>query len=93
MPNNASKALNHETTRIWGDAPIKLNDKMKTQFPKFDPTDYLTDEKTIAAYLKAATESSCPELLELAIKNIERARAAVTYKTIDWIDKSIIQKQ
>lgn len=56
---------------------------MKTQFPKFDPTDYLTDEKTIAAYLKAATESSCPELLELAIKNIERARAAVTYKTID----------
>ena len=56
---------------------------METKFSKFNVADYLTDEKIIAAYLMAATESSCPELLDLAIKNIERARAAVTYKTID----------
>lgn len=49
---------------------------METKFSKFNVADYLTDEKSIAAYLKAATESSCPELLDLAIKNIKRAREA-----------------
>lgn len=41
---------------------------------KWDVVDYLTDDKSIAAYLEAAAEANDPEFMVQAINDIARAR-------------------
>jgi hypothetical protein len=52
--------------------------KMKTsELPEFDPSSHLKDEEDIALYLEAIREENAPELLKVALLDVERARERI----------------
>lgn len=47
---------------------------MKSEFATFEPTSYLDNEETIAAYLTAAAEDDNPDVLLTALAEVAKAR-------------------
>ncbi len=43
-------------------------------FATFDASDYLTDEETVAEYLKAALEDPNPDMFLVAVRDVARAQ-------------------
>ncbi|CAJ1782816.1 TPA: hypothetical protein P2N00_003214 [Aeromonas salmonicida] len=47
---------------------------MEEEFSKYDPTEYLTSEAEINAYLKEAIEIGDLELISVVLNDIEKTR-------------------
>lgn len=50
---------------------------MKQNAKAFDVASHLTDEATIAEYLKASAEDPTPGVIELALQNVAEAREMI----------------
>lgn len=50
---------------------------MKQNAKTFDVASHLTDEATIAEYLKASAEDPTPGVIELALQNVAEAREMI----------------
>lgn len=47
----------------------------RTEISPYDSSDYLDSEEAIGEYLRAAQEAGDPAALDLALRNIEKARS------------------
>jgi probable addiction module antidote protein len=48
---------------------------MEEEFSKYDPTEYLTNEAEISAYLDEAVEVGDPELITVVLDDIAKVRS------------------
>lgn len=60
--------------------------------PDFDPTEHLTDEDEIAAYLTAVLEENDPALLAAALGDIARARGMSEIAQASGITREALYK-
>ncbi len=65
---------------------------MEEKFSRYDPTEYLTSEAEINAYLNEAIDIGVPILLSVALADIAEARTTGNEQECDEIDWTVKSK-